>query len=111
MCTYIPLTTMVKRHIYHDSLGNWAYKITAGDMIREVSTGYRDHWAAEADSEEALNRVYLELKEPEIDNLLELLQIAEEMMFREKNKNPQLALTHKMLQGVLRDYHEFSKVN
>jgi hypothetical protein len=50
-------------------------------------------------------------KIPEIDNLLELLQIAEEMMFQEKNKNPQLALTHKMLQGVLRDYHEFSKVN
>ena len=44
------------------------------------------------------------------DILFALLQIAEEMMFREKNCNGNLDLTHKMLQGVLKNYHELRNI-
>lgn len=44
------------------------------------------------------------------DILFVLLQIAEEMMFREKNRNDNLVLTHKMLQGVLKNYHELRNI-
>lgn len=44
------------------------------------------------------------------DILFALLQIAEEMMFREKNRNSNLVLTHKMLQGVLKNYHELRNI-
>lgn len=60
---------------------------------------------------ETLVTVHSIINSQESDILLELLQISEQMMFREKCNNPLLELTHKMLQGVLRNYHDFSQVN
>lgn len=44
------------------------------------------------------------------DILFELLQLAEQKMFDAKNRNSNLELTHKMLQGVLKNYHELRNI-
>lgn len=44
------------------------------------------------------------------DILFELLQLAEQKMFDAKNRNSNLDLTHKMLQGVLKNYHELRNI-
>lgn len=44
------------------------------------------------------------------DIIFELLQLAEQKMFYEKNRNAALELTHKMLQGVLKNYYELRNI-